>query len=81
MKPSETKETEFGINGTFMQNFSFEFVYAQSTTTDQFLNVPLLPVTGYSSQYQNAGTLEGETFEFNLQANLIKLKTYFGTWV
>ena len=74
LKPSETKETEFGINGTFMQNFSFEFVYAQSTTTDQFLNVPLLPVTGYSSQYQNAGTLEGETFEFNLQANLIRTK-------
>ena len=57
-----------------MQNFSFEFIYAQSTTTDQFLNVPLLPVTGYSSQYQNAGTLEGETFEFNLQANLIRTK-------
>ena len=32
LKPSETKETEFAINGTFMQNFSFEFIYAQSTT-------------------------------------------------
>ena len=74
LKPSETKETEFGINATIMQNYSIEFVYSQSITTDQFLNVPLLPVTGYSNQYQNAGTLEGETFEFNLQANLIRTK-------
>ena len=74
LKPSETKETEFGINATIMQNYSVEFVYAKSVTTDQFLNVPLLPVTGYSNQYQNAGTLEGETFEFNLQANIIRTK-------
>ncbi len=74
LKPSETKETEFAINGTFLKNYSFEVIYATSVTTDQFLNVPLLPVTGYSNQYQNAGTLEGETLEFNLQANLIRTK-------
>jgi outer membrane receptor protein involved in Fe transport len=72
--PSETKETEFAINGTFLKNYSFEVIYAQSITTNQFLNVPLLPVTGYRNQYQNAGTLEGETLEFNLQANFIRTK-------
>jgi TonB-linked SusC/RagA family outer membrane protein len=72
LKPSQTKETEFAINGTVMSKYNFELIYAKSVTTDQFLNVPLLPVTGYSNQYQNAGTLEGESFEFNLQANLIR---------
>lgn len=74
LRPSETKETEFAINGTFLSNYSFELIYANSITTDQFLNVPLLPLAGFGSQYKNAGTLEGSTLEFNLQGNLIRQK-------
>jgi TonB-linked SusC/RagA family outer membrane protein len=74
LKPSETKETEFAISGTFMKNYSFELIYANSVTKNQFLNVPLLPLAGFSSQYQNAGTLEGNTLEFNFQANILNSK-------
>ena len=72
LKPSKTTETEFAVNGTFASKFNFEVIYSTSVTDDQFLNVPLLPVTGYSSQYQNAGTIDSEAFEVNLNGNIIR---------
>ena len=73
LKPSQTAETEIGLNVTFLKNFTFEGVYAQSKTTDQFLNVPLIPFLndGYNSQYQNAGTTESKTIEMTLGAKWI----------
>ncbi|MFD2532754.1 SusC/RagA family TonB-linked outer membrane protein [Gracilimonas halophila] len=71
LKPSQTKETEFAVNGTIRSLVDFEFIYSQSTTTDQFLEVPLLPVAGFSSQWQNAGTIDSESFEVNVQSSLI----------
>ncbi|MBK6979268.1 MAG: hypothetical protein IPH28_21060 [Cytophagaceae bacterium] len=55
-------------------------LYAQSVTNDQFLNVPLIPFLndGYTSQYQNAGTVKSNTFEFTLGANWMKKKDF--TW-
>lgn len=71
LKPSQTKETEFAINGTVRSLVDFEFIYSQSTTSDQFLNVPLLPLAGFSNQWQNAGTIDSESFEVNVQSSLI----------
>ncbi len=74
LKPSKTAETEFGLNIDFLERFTFEAVYAQSKTTDQFLNVDLIPFLndGFNKQYQNAGTVESKTFEATLGANWIK---------
>jgi TonB-linked SusC/RagA family outer membrane protein len=74
LKPSTTAETEIGLNVDFLQKFSFEGVYAQSVTTDQFLNVPLIAFLneGYSRQWQNAGTVESKTLEFTLSANWMR---------
>jgi hypothetical protein len=52
LKPSTTAETEFGLNVDFLEKFNFEAVFARSLTTDQFLNVQLIPFLsgGYSNQ-------------------------------
>lgn len=78
LKPSKTAETEVGLNIDFLKNFSFEAVYAQSTTDDQFLNVPLLGFlnNGFTRQYQNAGSVESKTLEFSLGANWMKKKDF-----
>lgn len=80
LKPSQTAETEIGLNVSFLKMFTFEGVYAQSKTTDQFLNVPLIPFIndGFSSQYQNAGTVESSTIELTLGANWLKQGAF--TW-
>jgi hypothetical protein len=52
--------------------------YAKSITTNQFLNVPLIPFVsdGFTSQYQNAGTVESNTLEVTLGANWVKTKNF-----
>ena len=63
LKPAQSKETELGFNIEFLNRFSLEFTNAKKVTSDQVLPVPLKSVAGFSSQWQNAGTLEGRTNE------------------
>jgi hypothetical protein len=74
LKPSTTEEKEIGLNVEFLNKFTFEATYAMSKTRDQFLNVPLIPFLnqGFKNQYQNAGTIKSNTFEFSLGANWFK---------
>lgn len=78
LKPSKTAETEFGLNVDFLKKFSFEAVYAQSKTDDQFLNVPLLGFlnNGFTQQFQNAGSVESKTIELSLGANWTQKKNF-----
>jgi TonB-linked SusC/RagA family outer membrane protein len=63
LKPAQSKEVEIGFNAEFLDRFSLEYTRAKKTTSDQVLPVPLLSVAGFSSQWRNAGTLEGVTNE------------------
>ena len=74
LKPSKTTENEFGLTVNFLRKFKFDATYAQSKTTDQFLNLPLFAPTndGYPRGYVNAGTLGSKTFEASIEANWIK---------
>lgn len=80
LKPSTTEETEVGLNVEFLKKFQFEATYAISTTRNQFLNVPLVPFLndGFSSRWDNAGTVKANTLEFTLGANWYKKKDF--TW-
>jgi TonB-linked SusC/RagA family outer membrane protein len=81
LKPSKTHETEIGLDVNFLKKFSFEATYSFSNTTDQFLNVPLIPFLndGYSSQWQNAGSVKSNTVEATLGANWVKNKNLIWT--
>ena len=78
LRPSQTAETEFGIDIDFLKKFNLQVNYAKSITEDQFLNVPLIPFVndGFTSQFQNAGTVESKTLEITLGANWVKTKNF-----
>ncbi|MCG2614156.1 SusC/RagA family TonB-linked outer membrane protein [Terrimonas sp. NA20] len=78
LKPSNTAETEIGLNVDFLKKFTFEGTYARSVTSDQFLSVPLVPFLnfGYNRQWQNAGKVESKTLEFTLGANWVSKKDF-----
>jgi TonB-linked SusC/RagA family outer membrane protein len=78
LKPAFSKETELGFNLNFLTNFTLEYTYSKKVTTDQILDVPLSSAAGYSSQWQNAGTLEGYTHELAIGALLLAKQNY--TW-
>ena len=74
LKPEFAKELEFGVDFAFMEKFSLELTRAESTVEDQLLEVPLPSYVGYTSQWQNAGTLETSTWEASLQGVLMQKK-------
>jgi TonB-linked SusC/RagA family outer membrane protein len=71
LKPEHTTEREFGLDMIFLDRYQLELTYATQETRDQIIQIPQPAVTGYSNQYQNSGTIWGETYEAALQAHLL----------
>jgi TonB-linked SusC/RagA family outer membrane protein len=78
LAPEHKTEQEFGMDVALHNRYSLTLVHARSTTSDQLLNVPLLALYGYGSQWQNAGTLKSKTFEAELEAVLVNSRNL--TW-
>src|SRR5690606_39437908 len=72
LTPALATETEIGIDAIFRDHFSMQLSYADVTVEDQLLLVPLASLYGYTNQWRNAGTIEGNTFELTLEARLIR---------
>jgi hypothetical protein len=72
LKPEKTTEQEFGLDAVAFERFSLGLVYAKQRTVDQLIEVPLPSIYGFSEQWQNAGTIEGNTYEATLEARLIE---------
>jgi TonB-linked SusC/RagA family outer membrane protein len=66
LRPAHSGEMEIGANIDFLSRFSAEYSYSRKETRDQILLVPLSSATGYINQWQNAGTLLGNTHELSL---------------
>lgn len=71
LKPAILKELELGTNIDFLDRFNFEFTYSKTVAEDNIFNVPLSGAAGFGSQWQNAGTLETDNYEFALGAQII----------
>jgi TonB-linked SusC/RagA family outer membrane protein len=71
LKPELAREIEYGVHMILNDRYSLEITRAQSVVEDQLLNIPLPGVVGYNSQWQNAGTVEGNTWEMEFEASLI----------
>ncbi|MFW5950953.1 MAG: SusC/RagA family TonB-linked outer membrane protein, partial [Gemmatimonadota bacterium] len=72
LRPEHSVEHEAGFDAILFDRLDLTFNYATTTTTDQILSVPLAPYFGFSSQWQNAGTLESDTYEASLNARIIQ---------
>ncbi|HET9423741.1 MAG TPA: SusC/RagA family TonB-linked outer membrane protein [Gemmatimonadaceae bacterium] len=75
LKPAYATETEGGFNIGLMKRVSLEYTYSQKVTTDQVLPVPLSSVNGFGLQYQNAGTITGNTHEMGIGLVLVESPT------
>ncbi|HEY9448215.1 MAG TPA: SusC/RagA family TonB-linked outer membrane protein [Gemmatimonadaceae bacterium] len=72
LKPELATETEIGLDMIIKDRYSLQLTHASTRVEDQLIDVPLPKVYGYRSQWQNAGTVEGNTWEATLQAQLIR---------
>jgi hypothetical protein len=72
LKPEHATEQEFGVDAIINNIVSVQLSHARTTTTDQLIAVPLPAGFGFSTQWQNAGTVEGSTWEATLEATLME---------
>ncbi len=71
LKPQRSTETEFGLDMVLFNTASLGVTYANTISEDQLLFVPLPKAGGFSSQWQNAGALDSNTWESYLEVPII----------
>lgn len=67
LRPEVRKETEVGVDAEFFKRYNLNLTYAVNNTVNQILPVPLPFGSGFSTQFQNAGTLKNGSFEASLE--------------
>ncbi|HXF24161.1 MAG TPA: SusC/RagA family TonB-linked outer membrane protein [Gemmatimonadaceae bacterium] len=72
LKPELSTETEFGLDMIMKDRYSVQLSYAKNRVTDQLIQIPLPGFYGYTTQWQNAGTVEGNTVEATFQAQILR---------
>ena len=74
LKPEHATETELGVDMIVKERYSLQLSYAKNHVTDQLVQIPLAGFYGYTSQWQNAGTVDGNTIEATLEAQVLRNK-------
>ncbi len=72
LKPEEVAEIEVGADVEVLNRYGLTVNYAQSESRGQILPVPVASATGFTSQWQNAGTLQSKTWELSLNVPIIE---------
>jgi len=73
LKPELAKELEAGLEGKLIDNrFSFDLTVYNRAISDQILNRPLDPSTGYTVQTINAGKVTNKGIELGLGYFLVR---------
>ena len=72
LKPELSTETEFGVDAVVKDRYSLQLSYAKNKVTDQLIQIPLPGFYGYTTQWQNAGTVQGNTLEATFQAQILR---------
>lgn len=76
--PEHAVERDVGLDMAFGNRASVQFTRAWSTVHDQLVEVPLSAAAGFLSQWQNAGTVRGNSTELTLQLQLVTSGAF--TW-
>jgi TonB-linked SusC/RagA family outer membrane protein len=84
LKPETTTENEVGAEFTLMSRLGVELTNARSQTKNQILPVSTPAAAGFTTQWQNAGTLANNTYEVALNLPITSRRDFSwsmrGTW-
>ena len=75
LKPEHATETEIGVDVIVRDRFSVQLSYAKNKVVDQLIEIPLAGFYGYTSQWRNAGTVEGNTLEGTIETQVLQRPT------
>jgi TonB-linked SusC/RagA family outer membrane protein len=72
LRPETVRETEVGADIEIFNRFGVTATYAYSIAEDQILETRPAAITGFQTQWLNAGTLENKTWELSLNIPIIQ---------
>lgn len=72
LKPEFVTEHEMGLEVGFLDRFLLTATHARTTAEEQILPVPLPAISGWIQRWMNAGTLESNTWELSLDADVLR---------
>lgn len=76
LRPEVATETEIGFDAEILHKYGLSVTHARNVTTDQILLVTPPAASGFTQQWKNAGTLEGNTLEISLSAPLVERRNF-----
>jgi TonB-linked SusC/RagA family outer membrane protein len=71
LRPEEVAEFEAGVDMELFRRIGLTYTYAHALAKEQILPVPQPQISGFGTQWQNAGTLENKTHEFSVNLPVI----------
>lgn len=75
LKPERATEDEYGLDAIVMGRVSVQLSHSRTKVEDQLLLIPLVGAFGFQNQWQNAGTVEGRSWEATIEARLVESPT------
>lgn len=76
LRPEVNHEIEAGVDAEFFGRLALNVTYSHARITDQILPVKQPSSAGFSEQWQNVGTLEGNSWEATLSMPVITRPTF-----
>jgi TonB-linked SusC/RagA family outer membrane protein len=74
--PEYLTEREAGLDLLLFERFAVSVSRSDVVTKDQILPVPLIAAAGFRTQWQNAGTMEGNTWEASLDIPWVRNRDF-----
>ena len=72
VKSELIKSTEFGAEMRFFKSrFGVDFTFYKSNATNQLINLPMDPLSGYNARKINAGDIQNKGFEIVVDAKIL----------
>jgi TonB-linked SusC/RagA family outer membrane protein len=72
LKPERATENEFGLDAIIANRVSVQLSHSRTKVEDQLLEIPLVGAFGFETQWQNAGTVEGRSWEATIEARVLE---------
>ena len=76
LKPEVSTETELALETIWKNRVSVQLTQVWNKTTDNIIGVAVPAVSGYNTQELNAGSIEAQTFEVTVQAQMFQRGTF-----
>ncbi len=72
LAPEHTVENEVSLNAILFDRVGLVFTHARQETSDQLVQAPLSVITGFTTQWVNAGTIAGHSTEIEIEGQIIR---------